>query len=280
MSVSESELSDSHPICEIECLQLEEMSETPSELREVDDRSMEAIAFANTLTSPSFVFPHVALGSMDVEAPMMEKNMYMVQEDHITPCFDDDDDVNHVEHTTTTIPTSNESDYQGKTKGIDETMIPLVDMKNDELFPLTCNMRTTCSFTCVVDIDDISFRMLCPKCLHYSMILASKIVNNCSFLCLVCKHAHFIVNERAPIAFSILEDARLPHATNAPSCHTHTRHALHNTLIDTNGDVQKTWRIMMDDAFIYHAHTLFVLPIVCIGTRTTTSTSTEHELTK
>jgi hypothetical protein len=55
------------------------------------------------------------------------------------------------------MPTSNESDYQGNTKVID------VDMNNDELFPLACNMRTTCSFTCVVDNDDISFRMLCPK---------------------------------------------------------------------------------------------------------------------
>ena len=280
LSVSESELSDSHPICEIECLQLEEMSETPSELREVVDRSMEAIAFANTLTSPSFVFPHVPLGSMDVGAPMMDKKMYMVQTDHITPCLYDDDDANHVEHTTTTIPTSTESDYQGKTKGIDESMIPLVDMKNDELFPLAYNMRTTCSFTCVVDNDDIGFRMLCPTCLQYSIILASKIVTNCSFLCLLCKNAYFIVHEMAPIAFSIFDDSKLPHTTNATSCHMHARHAFHKTLIDTNGDVHKTWHIMMDDVFIYHAHTLFVWPIVCIGTRTTFSTSTEHELTK
>jgi hypothetical protein len=37
---------------------------------------------------------------------------------------------------------------------------------------------------------------------------------------------------------------------------------------------------MMDDVFIYHAHTLFLLSVVCVGTQTTTSTSVEHELAK
>jgi hypothetical protein len=36
----------------------------------------------------------------------------------------------------------------------------------------------------------------------------------------------------------------------------------------------------MDDVFIYHAHTLFLLSLVCVGTRKTMSTSIEHELTK
>ncbi|KAK1617410.1 hypothetical protein QYE76_022927 [Lolium multiflorum] len=73
LSESDSELSDSHPICEIECFHLEDMSDTQSELREVDDRSTEDIAFANTLTSPSFVSSYVALGSMEDEFPIMEK---------------------------------------------------------------------------------------------------------------------------------------------------------------------------------------------------------------
>ena len=149
---------------------------------------------------------------------------------------------------------------------------------------IACNMSTTCSLPCIAcndnDKDDISFRMLCPKCLHHSMILASKIVNNCSFLCLVCKNAYFIVHEMAPIAFSLFDDHELPHAMNAPSCHMHHRHAFHTILIDTNGDVHKTWNIMMDDVFLYHAHTLFVLLLPCVGTRTTVSTATEHELTK
>jgi hypothetical protein len=37
---------------------------------------------------------------------------------------------------------------------------------------------------------------------------------------------------------------------------------------------------MMDDVFIYYAHTLFLLSFVCIGMRTITSTSIEHELAK
>jgi hypothetical protein len=37
---------------------------------------------------------------------------------------------------------------------------------------------------------------------------------------------------------------------------------------------------MMDDVFIYHAHTLFLLSCVCVGTLKTTSTSIEHELAK
>ncbi|KAK1617400.1 hypothetical protein QYE76_022917 [Lolium multiflorum] len=113
LSESDSELSDSHPICEIECFHLEDMSDTQSELREVDDRSMEDIAFANTLTSPSFVSSYVAIGSMEDEFPIMEK-MYMVHEDDdITPCLQEVKDVDHMDPTTSTTPTSNESDYKG-----------------------------------------------------------------------------------------------------------------------------------------------------------------------
>ncbi|KAK1681478.1 hypothetical protein QYE76_042326 [Lolium multiflorum] len=113
LSESDSELSDFHPICEFECFHLEDMSDTQSELREVDDRSMEDIAFANTLTSPSFVSSYVAIGSMEDEFPIMEK-MYMVHEDDdITPCLQEVKDVDHMDPTTSTTPTSNESDYKG-----------------------------------------------------------------------------------------------------------------------------------------------------------------------
>ncbi|KAK1648828.1 hypothetical protein QYE76_066633 [Lolium multiflorum] len=382
LSESDSELSDSHPICEYECFHLEDMSDTQSELREVDDRSTEDIAFANTLTSPSFVSSYVAIGSMEDEFPIMEK-MYMVHEDDdITPCLQEVKDVDHMDPTTSTTPTSNESDYKGTYMGVDDAMIPLVDMMTYEcmhdledtiamphaLFippcdalldnivdnvgmlacdnmimpcyecfninpiacnllnnlsfpcdalldnivdhvellacdnmvmpcyesftfsPIACNMSNNCSLPCiacnenddanacvvtplmntcsfhrVVDNNDNMLNMLCPKCLHYSMFLASKIVNNDSFLCLVCKNAYFIVHEMAPIAFSIFDDPKLPHAMNAPSCHMHHHHAFHTILLDTNGDVHKTWNIMMDDVFIYHAHTLFAFSIVCIG---------------
>ena len=269
LSESDSELSDFHPICEFECFRLEDMSDTQSELREVDDRSIEDIAFANTLTSPSFVSFYVALGSTEDEFPFMEK-MYMVHDDDdISPCLLQDGHVDHMDPPTSTTPTSNESAYKGNNIGVDDAMIPLVDMMNFECmhdlddpfatshatftFPcdalldnivdhvevsscdtmtmpcyesfnfstIACNMSTTCSLPCIAcndnDKDDISFRMLCPKCLHYSMIVASKIVNNCSFLCLVCKNAYFIVHEMAPIAFSLFDDHELPHAMNAPT---------------------------------------------------------------
>ena len=38
--------------------------------------------------------------------------------------------------------------------------------------------------------------------------------------------------------------------------------------------------IMMDDVFLYHAHTFFLLLMMCVGTKTPMSTSIEHELTK
>ncbi|KAK1596210.1 hypothetical protein QYE76_018549 [Lolium multiflorum] len=81
LSESDSELSDSHPICEYECFHLEDMSDTPS--------------------------------SMEDEFPIMEK-MYMVHEDDaITPCLLEDEHGGHMEPTTSTTPTSNESDYKG-----------------------------------------------------------------------------------------------------------------------------------------------------------------------
>ncbi|KAK1681163.1 hypothetical protein QYE76_042011 [Lolium multiflorum] len=133
LSESDSELSDFHPICEFECFRLEDMSDTQSELREVDDRSMEDIAFANTLTSPSFVSSYVALGSTEDEFPIMEK-MYMVHEDDdIPPCLLQDGHVDHMDPPTSTTPTSNESAYKGNNIGVDDAMIPLVDM-----MPLEC----------------------------------------------------------------------------------------------------------------------------------------------
>ncbi|KAK1607998.1 hypothetical protein QYE76_031671 [Lolium multiflorum] len=51
--------------------------------------------------------------SMEDEFPIMEK-MYMVHEDDaITPCLIEDEHGGHMEPTTSTTPTSNESDYKG-----------------------------------------------------------------------------------------------------------------------------------------------------------------------
>ena len=126
------EMSDS-TICELdECLHFESMSDAPSEMRVVVDRSCEAIFNSNILPSTSSVFPCVSLGSMDDETPIMEK-MYMVHEDDdITPCLQEVKDVDHMDPTTSTTPTSNESDYKGNNIGVDDAMIPLVDMMTYE----------------------------------------------------------------------------------------------------------------------------------------------------
>ena len=92
LSESASELSDS-TICEIECFHFEGMSDTPLELRELVDRSSEAISISNNLPSTSSVFTHVVLGPMDDETPSFDlmvpliEKMYMEDEDDATPCL-------------------------------------------------------------------------------------------------------------------------------------------------------------------------------------------------
>ena len=68
--------------CEIECFIHEGMSDTPSELREVVDRSSEAISIYNNLPSTSSVFSHDMLGYMDHEGISWSTN----------PLYHDDDD--------------------------------------------------------------------------------------------------------------------------------------------------------------------------------------------
>ncbi len=349
------EMSDS-TICELECLHFESMSDTPSEMRVVVDRSCEVISNSNNLPSTSSVFSCVSLGSMDDETPIMEK-MYMVHEDDdITPCLLEDEHGGHMEPTTSTTPTSNESDYKGTYIGVDDAMIPLVDMKNDELPPIACNMLNNCSFPCIaknddnddtiamshasftfpcdtcdttivdhvelvaydnismpcyecfellplacnmshncsflcvacndddddarvvttlpnnccfqrfVDNNDTILNMFCEKCLQYSPISATKMLNTCSFQCLVCNDVNMLVNEIAPIALSHFGDFAYIHVEHVPMFTPHIHHIYYDKLLNANGDVQKKWCIMMDDVFIYHAHTFFALPIVCVGT--------------
>jgi hypothetical protein len=87
-------------------------------------------------------------------------------------------------------------------------------------------------------------------------------------------------NEKAPIALSNNEDFAFAHDNHPPTYTLHTHHRYYNILLDANGDVPTKRCIMMDDVLIYHAHTLFLLSLVCVGTRTITSTSIEHELAK
>jgi hypothetical protein len=105
------EMSES-TICESECFHFKGMSDTPSEIRVVVDRSSEAISISNNLPSISSVFSHVAIDSMVDKTPMLEK-MYMVHHDDTTPFLEDDEYVGHLERPTSTTPTSKEGDYKG-----------------------------------------------------------------------------------------------------------------------------------------------------------------------
>src|SRR3954467_10075103 len=118
LSENKSEMSDS-TLCDIECFHLEGMSDTPSELRLVVDRSSETISISNDLPSTSSVFSCVVLCSMEEDAPSHEammpqlEKMYMVHEDDSTPWIHQEDEVVHKEATTSTTPTSYERYEQG-----------------------------------------------------------------------------------------------------------------------------------------------------------------------
>ena len=106
-------------------------------MREVVDRSCEAISNSNNLPSTSSVFSHDVLGSMDDETPLLkmtvpqlETKMYMEDEGASISCLHEVEQVGHMKAPTTTTPTSHEKDNKGM--GVDVTMIPLVDMINDD----------------------------------------------------------------------------------------------------------------------------------------------------
>ena len=46
-------------------------------------------------------------------------------------------------------------------------------------------------------------------------------------------------------------------------CHVYTIYSLH--IFCANGEVQEKRCLMMDDAFVYHAHTYFALFFACVG---------------
>jgi hypothetical protein len=81
------EMSES-TICESECFNFEGLSDTPSAMRVIVDRSSEAISISNNLPSTSNVFYHVAIGSMDDETPILEKIYMVPTHDDTTPCLE------------------------------------------------------------------------------------------------------------------------------------------------------------------------------------------------
>jgi hypothetical protein len=254
------------------------MSDTSSVTRVVVDRSSEAISISNNLPSTSSVFSHVAIDSTDEAMQTLEK-IYMVHtRDDTTPCLEYDEHVGHMELPTSTTPTSKECDYKGNNIGVGAAMILLVDMMIRECFtlpPVACNMFNNFSFPCIacnddddacvvttlsnncsfprfVDNKDKILNMFCAQCLQYSSINATKMLNNCSFQCLVCNNVNIFDNEKAPIGLSNIEDFAFAHFNHVPTYTLHNHHEYYNILLDANGDVPTNRCIMMDDVFIYH----------------------------
>ena len=113
-----------------------------------------------------------------------------------------------MEATTTSTRTSHERD--DKSMGADVTMIPLVDMMNDDCLHAMDNLIDISLASLPITCDDFAVDMLCPKCLQCSPIVASKMLNNSSFKCLVCNNVAMLSNEIAPIAFSNFRYFRVP----------------------------------------------------------------------
>ena len=197
-------MSDS-TIHEIECFHLEGMSDTPSELRVVVDKSCETTLISNDLPSTASVFPHDVLGSMDQEVPSLEmmipptKKMYMVDEDDAIPIHDEE--VAHMEANATITPTSYQRYEQGKNKGVDDAMIPLVDMMTCDdwhamddvcdityaslIFPCDTLPLHNVEHVKLFDCDDVAIVMPCSK-RYVDDIIACTLLNNCSFQCFAC----------------------------------------------------------------------------------------------
>ena len=114
-----------------------------------------------------------------------------------------------------------------------------------------------CSFPMFIHTYDNPLGMFCYKCYTKSHIACNNL--DISFQCFACNDTyHMHDNDIAPIAFSIFGDFDKCHDKHVPMDSLHICHAFHSYLIDTNGDVQMKRCIMMDDVFLYHAHTIFV----------------------
>jgi hypothetical protein len=146
----------------------------------------------------------------------------------------------------------------------------LLDNNDDHVELLVCDNLTMPCY-------DKTLNMFCAICLQYSPFNGTKMLNNCSFQCLVRNNVNMLANEIAPIALSNFGDFAYVHDKHVHVFTPHIHHIYYDALLNANGDVQNKWNIMMDDVFIYHAHMLFTVPIVCVGTIMPMSTSIEHE---
>ena len=131
--------------------------------------------------------------------------------------------------------------------------------------------------------------MLCIiiACRHISPYVASLMLDDLP--CIECNYAFSLDNEFAPIAFShifgdfdifLVKHACLTSLHHIPSAMNIAIVAsYYSCTCASNGYVQEKRTIMMDDVFIYHAHTFFVLLCACVGYLDFVSTSTSRELT-
>ena len=135
-----------------------------------------------------------------------------------------------------------------------------VEMLDNEFTPIASSLFG--DFSCAhIDNLDHAFRALCNKCLNYSPIVATKMLNNCSFKCLVCNNVAILSNEIAPIAFSNFGDFSCAYVENFPPFTLHVHHSHISKfpyLFGYFGDVHKTRHVMMDDVFIYHKQNFLI----------------------
>ena len=121
---------------------------------------------------------------------------------------------------------------------------------------------------------------------HISPYLAFLMLD---FPCIERNNDLALANEIAPIAFShifgnfdifLVKHACLTSLHHIPSgMNIAIVASYYSCTCASNGCVQNKRTIMMDDVFIYHAHTFFVLLCACVGYLDFVSTSTSRELT-
>ena len=154
---------------------------------------------------PSTSFSHVLLGSMDEDTPSLDmtephmEKMYMEDEGDATPCLHDEQ-VGHMDAaTSTTTPKSHEWDYNGTHMGVDDAMIPLVDMMTCDClhdvdfcfdvtydsftFPCDTLFKTNVDHVDFPTCDDLDTCMPCYESFQFSPIVACNMSNNFSFIC-------------------------------------------------------------------------------------------------
>ena len=101
--------------------------------------------------------------------------------------------------TSTTTPTSHERDYKGTHMGVDDAMIPLVDMMTCDClhdvdfcldvtydsftFPCDTLFQTNVDHVEYPMCDDLATCMPCYESFQFSPIVACNMSNNFSFIC-------------------------------------------------------------------------------------------------